>query len=839
MIKGDSFFKLYDRVILSHPGWTVVFLLISFATLGYWIKDFRLDASADSLILEHDEDLRYFRKVSAHYDSPEFLILTYHPEEADLLSDKVLNTLKELRADLLILERVASVVTILDVPLLRSPPIALKDIKSQVKTLESPDVNKSMAFTEFRESPIYQEMLVSSDMHSTALLINFRQDETLIELANRRSSLREKKYNKTLTDDEALRLVTVEKVYKNYQVRVRSERHQDIISIRKIMDQYRDNARLFLGGVPMVVDDMITFVKRDLKVFGLGMLIFLIFMLGIIFKRIRWILLPMCCCIFSVVVMMGGLGLFGWNVTVVSSNFISIQLIITLSFTIHLIVRYRELLHQNPDATHRDLVKEAVRMVFMPCLFSCTTTIAGFSSLLVCDILPVVNFGWMMSMGLCVSLAITFLFFPSALLLMKKPVAADEVPFGRSITAAFARFTQKQGVLIYTFAVLLMGFIVYGATQLEVENSFINYFKKSTEIYQGMKVIDQELGGTTILDVILNFTEDTSHSIPGEETIVSSEGEDDFDVFDEFEEEEPVDLRKYWFTMDKLQKVERVHDYLDGLKATGKVLSLATLYKTARQLTQKESLDNFELALLYNELPERFQNILVAPYVSIEQNQARIFIRMIDSMEGLRRDAFLKKVNRELHEKLGLSEDSFRLTSLMVLYNNMLQSLFRSQVRTIGMTVILLMIMFLVLFRSLKISLIALFPNLLSSLLVLGILGLLKIPLDMMTITIVAISVGIAVDNTIHYLYRFRYEFAQIGDYWQTMHRCHGSIGNAMYYTSITIIVGFSILSFSNFVPTTLFGLLTGLAMATALLNALTLLPRLIILFKPFGPGNR
>ncbi|MFH1378873.1 MAG: MMPL family transporter [bacterium] len=834
MIKGDSFFKLYDRVILSRPGWTVVILLISFAALGYWIKDFKLDASADSLILEHDEDLRYFRSVAANYESPEFLILTYHIEGADLLSDKVLNTLKALRSDLSGLKRVASVVTILDVPLLRSPPIALKDIKSQVKTLESPDVNKSMAFTEFQGSPIYQEMLVSHDMCSTALLINFQKDENLIELANRRSHLREKKYNNTLTDDELLRLAAVENEYQNYQVRVRSERHQDIISIRKIMDQYRDSARLFLGGVPMVVDDMITFIKKDLKVFGLGMLIFLIFTLGIIFKKMRWILLPMCCCIFSVVVMMGGLGLFGWNITVISSNFISIQLIITMSFTIHLIVRYRELLHQNPDAENRDLVKKAVQMVFMPCFFSCTTTIAGFSSLLMCNILPVVNFGWMMSMGLCVSLGITFLFFPSALMLMKKPVVTEELPFGLSITAAFARFTQKQGVLIYTGAFLLMGFIVYGATQLKVENSFIKYFKKSTEIYQGMKMIDQELGGTTILDVILNFTEDTSHSIHSEGTIGHVDGKDDFDEFDEFKEEESSNPEKYWFTLDKIQKIEQVHDYMDGLKATGKVLSLATLYKTARQLTNKKSLDNFELALLFNELPEQFQHILITPYVSIEHNQARIFIRMIDSMEGLQRDTFLKKVNVELHEKLGLSKGSFRLTGLMVLYNNMLQSLFKSQIRTIGMTVILLMIMFLVLFRSLKISLIALAPNLLSSFLVLGILGIFNIPLDMMTITIVAISVGIAVDNTIHYLYRFKREFAQSRDYWQTMHRCHASIGNAMYYTSITIIVGFSILSFSNFVPTTLFGLLTGLAMATALLNALTLLPRLIILFKPF-----
>jgi len=836
MINKGKFLNLYDRVVLSRPGLTVAFLLVMFAVMAYWIKDFRLDASSDSLVLEQDEDMRYYLKTAANYDSLEFLILSYRPYEANLFADEVLSTLKQLRGELSGLERVDSVVTILDVPLLRSPPIALKDIKNNIRTLESPDVDRSLARIEFRESPIYQEMLVSPDMRSTALLINFRADEALLDLANRRRKLREKKFSRELTEEEALELKAVEKEYKDYQTRVRFERHKDIADIRRIISGYRGNASLFLGGVPMVVDDMITYIKNDLKFFGIGMLLFLTLMLGLIFKRLRWVLLPLFCCAASVVVMIGGLGIFGWEVTVISSNFISIQLIITISFTIHLIVRYRELTRRNPNAQNRELVKETVRTVFLPCLFSCTTTVAGFSSLLVCNILPVVNFGWMMSMGLCVSLAVTFLLFPPAILLMKKVTAEGEAPFGRSITAALARFTQKHGTVIYAFSFILMGIIIFGATRLEVENSFIKYFKKSTEIYQGMKVIDRELGGTTILDVILDFDKIYPQTGTAPEMDKFDDNED-FDFFDEFEAE-PEDSAKYWYTMDKLRIIEQVHDYMDTLEATGKVLSLATLQKTARQLTNKESLDNFELALLFNELPDQFKKILVSPFVSIEQNQARIFIRTIDSLETLRRNEFLKKVNRELEEKLLLPKGSFRLTSLMVLYNNMLQSLYRSQVSTIGMTVILLMIMFLVLFRSFKISLIALFPNLLSSLLVLGILGLLKIPLDMMTITIVAISVGIAVDNTIHYLYRFKREFGNSNDYYQSMHNCHGSIGNAIYYTSISIIVGFSILSFSNFVPTTLFGILTGIAMASALTGALTLLPRLIILFKPFGPGK-
>ncbi|EKD28281.1 MAG: hypothetical protein ACD_79C00354G0001, partial [uncultured bacterium] len=370
--------------------------------------------------------------------------------------------------------------------------------------------------------------------------------------------------------------------------------------------------------------------------------------------------------------------------------------------------------------------------------------------------------------------------------------------------------------------------------------SFINYFKKSTEIYQGMKVIDRELGGTTILDVILNFDETSSAKQPSANNTSDSAGDkNEFDEFSEFEEEQPKDNTKYWFTMDKLRKIEQVHDYMDGLEGTGKVLSLATLLKTARQLTGNQSLDNFELALLFNELPDKFKKILITPYVSVKDNQARIFVRMIDSMETLHRDEFIKKVNRELGEKLGFKQSSYRLTNLMVLYNNMLQSLFSSQISTIGITLLLLFGMFLVLFRSFKISIIAMIPNVISSFLVLGILGIFKIPLDLMTITIASISSGIAVDNTIQYLYQFRRLFPTTNnDYWQTMHLCHSSIGNAIYYAAITIIIGFSILAFSNFIPTILFGLLTGLALTSAVLGALILLPRLIILFKPFGPGK-
>ncbi len=832
MSKDNTFLRLYSRLVLIRPKVVVVFLLVIFAIFGYFTKDFRLDASADSLILEHDEDLRYFRKMISRYQTPEFLLLTYTPHKK-LFSKRVLANLKKLRDELNQLERVSSVVTVLDVPLLRSPPVSLKDLKSTVKSLESPDVDLKLAKREFAESPIYQEMLVSADLNSTALIINFVRDEKFEGLVSRRSNLNEKKYEGNLTPAETAELARVSGQYKQYLDRMRISRHDDIVAVRKIMGGYRSEADLFLGGVPMVVDDMISFIKNDLKVFGLGMLLFLVFTLGVIFKKIRWVVLPLLCCAFSAMVMIGFLGIFGWEVTVISSNFISLQIIITMSFTIHLIVRYRELLRNQPETDNQTLVRGAVRDIFSPCLFSCLTTIAGFSSLLVCGILPVINFGWMMVMGLSVSLIITFLFFPAGLLCFRKTAPARKKPFGVFVTSFFARITEKYGLAIFSTAFILAILIGLGVSRLDVENSFINYFKESTEIYQGMKFIDQKMGGTYPLDIIVNFKElKADESAPGR----AGKGDNEFDMFEEFEKTEKGDTKRYWFTEDKLKRLEKIHDYLESLEATGKVLSLATMLKVAAQLYEGRPLDNFELALLFNEMPDRFKKILVDPYVSIANNQARISIRIKDSLKTLRRDAFLKKIESDLTNKLSLGKDQFRLTSMIVLYNNMLQSLFLSQIKTIGITVLMLMVMFMVLFRSLKISIIAIIPNLLSSLSVLGVLGLTKTPLDMMTITIVAVSIGIAVDNTIHYIYRFRREFAKDRCYLSSMSRCHGSIGNAMFYTSLTIIVGFSILALSNFIPTILFGLLTGFAMTMALVAALTLLPRLILVLKPFGP---
>ncbi len=798
--------------------------------LGFQARNFRLDASAETLVIENDEDLRYSRLMNSRYGQSDFLVLTFTPKD-DLFSDKTLATMGRLKERLISLERVSSVLSILDVPLLESPPLSLKELTSELPTLESPKTDRKLARIELSASPLYRNLLLSPDSKTTALLVKFTDDGVYHDLLGHRNELRRKQDSGPLTPAEQIELKEATERFRQYRDQWKRLRHQDIITVRTIMDDFRSEADLFLGGVSMIADDMITFIKNDLKVFGLGVLLFIIIMLGVIFRRWRWIFLPMLCCLVSVIVMIGLLGWFGWEVTVISSNFISLQLIITMALAIHLIVRYRELLSQNPEASNRQLILDTIRLKLKPCVFTVLTTIAGFGSLVLCRILPVVMFGWMMIMGLVVSLIVTFLLFPAVLVLMPKDKPHVRLAMRFTLTPTLARFTQAHGaaVIVISALVFIAGFV--GISQLRVENSFIDYFDKNTEIYRGMRTIDQQLGGTTPLDVIIDFDGPTAPAQTTENT--SAESDDIFDEFDELDQD--ANDPKYWFTAEKISQIKAVHEYLYSLPETGNVLSLANIVGVAEKLNKGKPLDSLELALLYSETPDEFKTTLVRPYVSVEHSQTRFWVRARDSDKNLRRNELLKKIRRDLTDKLGIDEQRVHLAGMLVLYNNMLQSLFGSQILTLGVTMLLLMVMFVLLLRSLKLALIAMVPNMLPVAAVLGLMGWLGIPLDMMTITIAAIAMGIAVDNTIHYIHRFKDEFQANRDYKRTMHRCHGSIGYAMYYTSITIIVGFSILALSNFIPSVYFGLLTGFVMVVALLADLMLLPQLLIMAKPFG----
>jgi hypothetical protein len=822
----------YERFVLRYPKTAIIFLGVVVVFLAWQALNFSLDASAETLVLENDVDLQYSRKISECYGQQDFLIVTYTPE-GEMFSAANFERLVALRDELKNMDAVSRVISILDVPLLQSPPIPLAKLTEELPTLEKGGVDFGLAMHEFSTSPLYNQLLISDDLKTTAILLYLRNEGTYEPMLARKAELTGKKKACSMTTAEMGELRKLESSMTFERVHSRERRHRLITDVRKIMDGYRDNAELFLGGVSMIADDMITYIKNDLKVFGVGVLVFMTLTLAIIFRAGRWVVLPLLCCGISVLCMLGFLGLFDWQVTVISSNFISLQLILTMSIALHLVVRYRELCREHPTADNTFLLSRTIRHKFTPCLYATLTTIAGFASLVVCDILPVRNFGWMMIAGLVVSLFVTFWLFVCILAIMRR-TSGEAVEYRRfSVANVFARWTDKRGVIILIASLLIFVVSIFGIFRLRAENSFIDYFHHDTEIYQGMKLIDDKLGGTTPLDVVIEF--ESGEALNEVEEL--AESDDVFEAFAEFEDEE--DGEKYWFTADKMDRVQQVHNYLESRLEVGKVLSLGTILQVAEKLNDGKKLDSFSLALLYNETPEQFQQTLLLPYVCIERNEVRFWARIKDSMPGLRRDELLKSLKSDMVEKLGFDEQRVHLTGLMVLYNNMLQSLFDSQILTLGITLSILGFMFLVLLRSIRLTFIAMVPNIISICFILGLMGLCDIPLDMMTITIAAVSIGIAVDDTIHYIHRFSEEIVKDGDYIAAMYRSHNSIGHAMIYTSVTIIAGFSVLAFSNFVPTVSFGLLIGLAMLAALLGNMLLLGVIIVRIRPFGDGKK
>lgn len=823
---------LYDRLILPHPLIILAVFAVLLALAAVKFDQFRLDASAESLVLENDKSLEQYRQVNRRFTtSDDFLVVTYTPD-GELFSEQGLARLRALRDELQDLEAVGSTNSILSVPLLHSPDLTLDTVDSEIKTLDQHDVAPETARKALLNNPLYPNLLISEDGRTTAIQVNLPTPDRYFELLRKRNDLQDKADAGKASEAELEELEQAKQAFIAFTETLGEERDATIRNVRSILDQYRDHATLHLGGVPMIVADMIRFIENDLSTFGIGVLAFLIMTLAIIFRQWRWVLVPMLCCSFTVWLMIGVLGWAQWPVTVISSNFISLLLIMTLSLTIHLIVRYREFQHDEPDASPKETLRNTVMAMIKPCFYMAITTIVAFGSLTFSGIRPVIDFGWMMTLGLTVAFLITFIIFPALLSLLPPPrdsrVSSDRIAF----TDAFARFTERFGNTVLVGSAVIAVLCVIGITKLTVENSFIDYFKPSTEIHQGMITIDNRLGGTTPLDLVI--TDDQ----PPEGA--ASDGDPFASSCDPFVEDcgGAGEYRDTWYTYQKMNRLEQVHHYLDSLPETGKVLSINTTLEILAKINEGEPLDALELAFVPAAVPDDLKGVLLTPYISEEHDQARFSIRVLETLPDLDRQQLLDRIRHHLTTELGYKTDQIMLSGMMVMYNNMLQSLFDSQIKTIGVVFLAIMAMFLLLFRSVKLALIGIAPNLIAAGSVLGLMGWLGIPLDMMTITVAAITIGIAVDDTIHYIHRFKTEFTKDRDYLATMHRCHRSIGQAMFYTSLTIISGFSILVLSNFIPTIYFGVFTGFAMLMALLGALTLLPRLIVLVKPFGAGT-
>jgi len=802
-----------ENFLTKYVNIFILALAIIFTAALYKSQDFQLDASSDTLILENDQDLKNYQDIIKDYESKDFLLITITSKEK-IITNRNIDFISRLSIEISKLTWVDSVQSILDVPVLKSGNQSLIDLVTEQLTIKTEGLILSEVEKEFIESPIFSELIISKDGKTSGIIINLKSNDNYI------NTIEERNYLRSILDlsiSDKNKLKNVEKKYNSLKKYADIERGNNIQEIRYIISKFKnDRIEMHLGGVAMIADDTISYVKNDILIFGIGIVLFIIFILYLIFRDINWIFLCLMNCIFSLIVMIGSVSFLNWKVTVISSNFISLMLILTLSMTIHIIVRYRNLIKIDCTLSKTNLIIKNMSEMIRPCIFTALTTIFAFFTLYFSGIKPIMDFGLMMCLGLLITLISSFTVLPTLMMKLNLNVSNKEIKDeGNSVFVKL--INHYPNILISSFLVLLI-LGIYGTLNLKVENSFVNYFKSSTEIYKGMSLIDNKLGGTTPLEIIIQFKDNNL-----EET------DDEFLDFG-FE----YDLTDYWFTKEKIDLIKEVHDYIDSFEYTGKVLSLASVIRVAEELNSDKEFDNLELSVIYKKLPKRLKSQIFDPYLSINKNQARLTVRMIDTHKDLKRDEFLKEINFKFQNEYNNQNYSIFTTGILVLYNNMLQSLFDSQIYSLAMVMIGIFIMLSILFRSWKLALIGMLPNIAACMTILGIMGIANIPLDLMTITIAAITVGIAVDNCIHYIYRFQENYLITGSYTKTISICNQTVGRAITNTSLTIIAGFSILIFSNFWPTIYFGIFTALAMLIALVGSLTLLPIMIVKTKVF-----
>ncbi len=780
--------NVVSKGLVSYPKRTLFFFFACMLGLSFFVYRFQVDASADTLINKNDPDFVRMQALSKQYQTSDTLFLVFTPH-ADLFSPDSFEALRHLKKDLLQLPDVSYVTTILDVPLFKSTSLSMQETVKQLPTLESPLVDLKKARAEFVTSPLYKDLLINASGKTTAIQVTFKTPKNGV-------------WNS----------------------------HQNIEDIRSILKRYSSEGALYLGGISVISNDMIDIIRDDLSIFGFVVFGAMILVLALIFRLPRWVFISVLSCGLSVIAMMGLLGLMNWKVTVISSNFISLQIILTLSLVIHLIVQYRELRRDHPEMDQKTLVQEAIRDKLTPSIFTTLTTMIGFASLVLSNIKPIISFGYMMLGGLFISIIVTFVFFGSFMVLLKRSEVHHNPGRVSAASDAFLTFfavtsdRYRKSLIWISLLILLVGGI--GISKLTVENSFINYFNSKTDIYKTLSYIDQNLGGTTPLDIVIKL--DPPSKEPQTQDVSVPE-DDDFALFDDVtaQSSDP----KYWFTPEKVALIQKTHSYLESLPHVGKVLSLATPMEIAEDLNGGKPLNSLELAVLYESLPNNIKSSLVNQYVNIDKNELRLTLRIYDSHPDLRRAALIEEIRDGLETKVGLKKDQFELSGILILYNNMLQDLFASQILTLGTSILFLVFVLLFLFRSLKLALMAVVPNILAVVFILGFMGWFGFPLDMMTITIAAITLGIGVEDAIHYIYHFCQEYEKDKDGLAAMYRSHKSIGMAMFFTSLVVSIGFGVLVFSTFIPNVLFGLFTAMAMTVALLASLTVLPALLLIF--------
>ena len=809
---------MFSNLITKSPKLVlfIVFSLLIF--IGAGASNFDLDASSETLLLENDPDLKLYRDSAKTYGSTDFLVVTVTPYEP-IFKKSSIETFKKLIFELSNIDGIESVLSLLDAPLIEANKnLSLSEVADRVSTLDSTDPDIEKAKRVFNTNEVYKNLLISEDLKTTAIQLTLKRNITYENLINERYSI-----NDQLNPEFNSRLEIVNEEIQKERNLMSAKEEKLVEEIRGILKNYSYFGELFLGGAAMITVDTINFISQDLITFGLAVFLIFILVLGVIFKQFRWVAIPLSAALFSSIISIGVIGWLEWKVTVVSANFVSIVMIISLSLAVHLIVRYQELNHKL-DLDQKALVNETLRQMFLPCLYTALTTVAAFASLVISDIKPLIDFGFMMVISIVSIFIFTFIYFGSLNALLPKTNVSLK-PVSESYTNKIFSWVEKRinTIFFLTFFVILLS--VVGFNKLTVENKFIDYFKSSSEIYKGLSLIDKKLGGTATLDVIIDA--------PNMDQEADFAFEDDFDEGFGDSLEDEIQEQGYWFTSENLIFLESIHDYLEGRNEIGKVLSVSSGVKIAEIANNNNRLSDVELALLRSLLPEEIESQLLSSYISSDDNQVRLTARVIESLEGLNRKTFIESIDADLQNVFGLDVNQYSLTGVSVIYSNLLQSLFGSLFGSMSIVFVSIFLMFLILFKSLNLALLGMVPNFLSAGAVIGTIGLLGIPLDVMTVTVAAVSVGMGVDNTIHYIFRFKKEYSATNNYLTASKNTHTTVGKALLYTSLTIIFGFLSLTISNFNPTVYFGLFTALAMIMAIISSLVLLPALLIKLKP------
>ena len=801
-----------------------IFLLFALSIISIiGLPRFQLDASSDTLLLDNDPDLKIYRENSRKYGSSDFLVIAFTPNK-DIFTNETISLLENLVGKLKEVDGISNVLSLFDVPLLSYSEQSINELAENVVTLSTDDVDLTKAKYEFETNEVYKGLLISKDLKTIALQMTLKPNESYQKLISKRYELLDQK---NLIEEKSFKqdLESLDfQIEEQKQINLINEATL-INEVRRITKDYEGYGEIFLGGGAMIAHDTIKMIQQDLFTFGVAVFFMFVLILSIIFRQFRWVIVPLVSAGLSALFTTGLISWIGWKVTVVSANFIALLMIIGISLTVHLVVRYREITSKFNDISHNEALKRTLSQMFLPCLYTALTTMVAFASLIISDIRPIIDFGLLMVLSIFIAFSVSFVFFGSLASLMNKNLKDTNIDYSSGFTTWINSLVVRFKNIILLISLLGFIFSIVGINKLSVENKFIDYFKPTTEIYKGLSLIDKKLGGTAPLDIIISAPENNFEN--------DYESEDDFDDFG-LETEQ----YGYWFNSQNLSYLEEIHDYLEARPEIGKVLSVSSAIKLA-EIVKGNKLDDLELALLRKVLPEDINDQLLSSYISEDDNQVRLSARVIESMDGLNRKKLIEEVKNDLIKNYELTEDQFYLSGISVIYNNLLQSLFQSLIGSLSIVFAAIFAMFIILFRSLYMAIIAMIPNLLSASSVLGIIGWSGIPIDIMTVTVAAISIGIGVDNTIHYVHRFLKEYEQNNNYDLAIKNSHSTIGRAMFYTSLTIVLGFMILVSSNFNPSVFFGIFTSFSMIVAILAALMLLPVLIRHLKPFGRDSR